>query len=197
MNARGFTLLELLIAVSLLAAMMVLLFGGLSSGIDGAARLDRRLAALDDLRTAQSVMRRLLTAAQPLAPVSGGRTIAFDGRPDGIDFIAALPEPLGGGLAQFRLRRDENGHVEILRSVIGADGIRFDFRKAERSALLEQATRLAVDYFGPDRDGKLAWRPSWRETDELPRLIRVRLDSTSPLAWPELVIAPRIERGER
>ena len=197
MRARGFTLIELLVAITLLAAMMALLFGGLRTGMSGAARLERRLEALDDLRTAQSVLRRLLTAAQPLAPVSGGRMIAFDGRPEGIDFVAALPEPLGGGLAQFRLRRDENGRLEVLRTALGAEGARFDFRKAESSTLLERVTRIAVEYFGPDRDGKLAWRPSWREVDELPRLIRMRLEAAGPLGWPELVIAPRIERGER
>lgn len=197
MTARGFTLLELLIAVTLLAAMMAMLFGGLRSGMDGAARLDRRLEALDDLRTAQSVLRRLLTAAQPLATISGGRVIAFDGRPDGIDFVAALPQPLGGGLAQFRVRHDRSGLLEVLRVPLGGEGAEFDFRKAATSPLLEKVSRLAIEYFGPDRDGRLVWQGSWREVDALPNLIRLRLDSASPLPWPELVIAPRLDRGER
>jgi general secretion pathway protein J len=194
---RGFTLLELLIAVTLLAALTALLFGGVRAGVDGAARLDRRLEAVDDLRIAQTVLRRLLTAAQPLAQVPGGRLIAFDGRGDGIDFIAALPPALGGGLAQLRLRLDKTGRLELLRAPLGKDGAGFDFATADTSLLLDKAKEITLDYFGPDSTGKPAWFKSWREVDALPTLVRLRVDSPSPLPWPELVIAPRSERGER
>jgi general secretion pathway protein J len=197
MNARGFTLIELLIAVTLLAAMAALLFGGVRAGLDGAGRLERRLEAVDDLRVAQSVLRRFLTAAQPLARVPGGRVIAFDGRDDGVDFVAALPSTLGGGLAQFRLQLDRTGRLLLLRAPLGDVGTSFAFSGAETSLLLDKVKAITLDYFGVGRDGKPGWFKGWQETDALPQLIRLRVASASPIAWPELTIAPRIERGER
>jgi general secretion pathway protein J len=196
-NARGFTLIEMLIAVTLLAAMIAMLFGGVRTGIDGAARIERRLEAVDDLRTTQYLLRRLLGSAQPLAQVPGGRLIGFDGRADGIDFVAALPAALGGGLAEWRLRQDKSGRLEVLRTPLAGEGIDFDFADAEASLLLGKIKRLAIDYFGPDAEGKPAWSSTWREVDALPQLVRIRVEADSLLPWPELMIAPRIERGER
>jgi general secretion pathway protein J len=196
-NARGFTLIEMLIAVTLLAAMIAMLFGGVRTGIDGAARIERRLEAVDDLRTTQNLLRRLIGSAQPLAQVPGARLIGFDGRADGIDFVAALPAALGGGLAEWRLRQDKSGRLEVLRTPLAGEGIDFDFADAEASLLLGRIKRLAIDYFGPDAEGKPVWSSTWREVDALPQLVRIRVEVDSLLPWPELMIAPRIERGER
>jgi general secretion pathway protein J len=195
-NARGFTLIELLIAVVLLAAMTAMLFGGVRTGIDGAARIERRLEAVDELRTTQNLLRRLVGAAQPLAQVPGGRLIAFDGRADGIDWVAALPAALGGGLAEWRLRQDKSGRLEVLRTPL-ADEVAFRFADAEASQLLGKIKRLSVDYFGPNAEGKPEWSSTWREADALPQLVRIRIEADTVLPWPELMIAPRIERGER
>lgn len=197
MTSRGFTLIEMLIGVTLLAAMMALLFGGVRTGIDGAARIERKLDAVDELRTAQNLLRRLLGAAQPLARVAGGRLIAFDGRADGIDFVAALPAALGGGLAEWRLRQDKAGRLEVLRTPLAGEAIDFGFPDAEATTLLGRIKALSIAYYGPDAEGKPVWSSTWREVDALPQLVRIRVESDTQIAWPELMIAPRIERGER
>jgi general secretion pathway protein J len=192
-NARGLTLIEMLLAVTLLAALVALAGTGLATGFDGSERLGRRAAALDDLRTAQGVLRRLITAAQPLAS-GGGRAVVFAGRADGVDFIAPLPAALGVGLGQFRLQRDEAGRLMLLRKPLGVTADKLDFAQAEASVLLERAGPLRIAYWGPDGNGKSSWRQDWREADALPRLMRVEV---AGLAWPELMIAPRLERGDR
>lgn len=126
----GFTLLELLVALSVLAVLMALMFGGLRFGSRVWERGDASLRGLAELQTASNFIRRAIAqsvpkslpaqsgdvrfdgGAQPEAaePGSDEAALAFRGRPDALRLVTLAPSQLlPGGLYEIALGLDGGG----------------------------------------------------------------------------------------
>ena len=200
----GFTLLELLVAITLLGIVMVLLFGGLRFGTRAWERGDERSEELARLEVVHGFVRRHLSEAYPLVVPEGRaeRRIDFVGRPDTLALAALMPARLGAG-----------GFHRLVFSVVG-DGVRkrlvvsrHPFRSGmddsaeppetgdgTETVLLEGISSAAFSYYGAiGADDEPAWRDAWEDARSPPLL--VRLDVTFPEGdrryWPELVVRPR------
>ena len=100
-SARGFTLLELLVAITLLGVLMAALFGALRLGArvweTGEARLDDSAR----VQVVQDFLRRRLGQTMPLTEVTddphAAGELLFAGEPDRLRFVGLLPEHLGAG----------------------------------------------------------------------------------------------------
>jgi general secretion pathway protein J len=195
----GFTLLELLIAITLLAMLSVMLMGGLRLG----TRVWERSAAVgervDDLRIAGDFLQASLGAAYPLLDLTDptNPVLRFSGERDGLRYLAPMPEALGAaGMAQVDLR--------LVRGADGAGNLVIDVRHElafadaaplPTSLLLEGVQSVEIGYYGAEERGqKVEWRDAWHSKTWLPQLIRIRV--TFPVgderAWPELMVAPRV-----
>src|SRR5690606_25228401 len=99
-SQRGFTLLEILLATTLLAAGLALGFATLRAAT---ATVDRGEALADRterMRAVEGFLRRRLASATPIAFAiedDTGRMIRFIGEPDRVRFVADLPNYLGRG----------------------------------------------------------------------------------------------------
>ncbi len=196
--SRGFTLIELLVAMTLLALIAAVLFGGLRLGGSAATRIEARAEKLEDLRLVQSFLRQHLTSARPLVRiVDRVPVVAFDGRPDGVDFVGELPAHLAaGGRQAVRLRAGPGGALSLTWRPLGGDGA-FDFGGGRRHRLATGLPELRFDYYGRrPADSEPRWHDTWRGADRLPDLVRVRT-AADPAAWPALVVAPRLDPGLR
>ena len=197
--SRGFTLIELLVAMTLLALMSAVLFGGLRLGGSAAARVEARAEALEDLRLIQSFLRGQLTSAQPVIwIVDREPTVAFDGRPDGIDFVGELPAHLAaGGRQAIRIQAEPHGALSLTWRPLGGKEQAFAFEDGRRHRLADGLGKLRFDYFGQRPiDSPPQWHDVWQGADGLPDLVRVRSEDERR-SWPELVIAPRLDPGLR
>src|SRR6185312_11419298 len=95
---EGFTLLELLISVSLLVLLMAMLFAGLDIGTRHIGRQSARLDRASRMVVAQSFLRLQLADARAVTASSlPGDAITFDGRLDGVDFLSAAPQSIAQG----------------------------------------------------------------------------------------------------
>ena len=65
LRQQGFTLLELLIALTLLGLILVLLFGGLRLGVRSWDASQQQIDTLNSLRSLESFLRREMSVAQP------------------------------------------------------------------------------------------------------------------------------------
>ncbi len=208
---RGFTLLELLIAMTLLGLLMLGLFGGLRLGARVWEAGDARAADRTRIEAVQRFIRTYLGQARPLAAAdnTGDDRIAFIGRRDGLDFSATLPAHLSaGGFAHVTLsfeslgevrglvlrhgpvRRRDDGRVELVRS-----------DEAEFAMLLGDVEAVEFSYYGAgDADDDAEWTDRWVDEKNLPSLVRIRVrfaDSDRRI-WPELTVALRIQgQGSR
>ncbi len=192
----GFTLLELLVTISLLALLSLVLFGGLSFGVrawDGSAAHG---AGMDEMRVVQSLLQREIEQAWPAYvstdPVNP--VIDFSGSPASVNFLAPAPQAMQmPGRARITLAAERDGaHLALVmraRPELATSG-------AWSETLLRNLAGVRFSYFGAATPGgPLAWRGSWPAGKTFPQLVRVQVDfpKGDNRLWPDLIVAPRIE----
>ena len=100
---RGFTLVELLLALSIVATMLVILFSGVGVGLRAWRQGEARAEVLQYERGLAQLLARPLEAAFPYlgaANQAGARVIFFRGESDRLSFVtAAPPVPLSPSIA--------------------------------------------------------------------------------------------------
>src|SRR5271154_905764 len=98
-SQAGFTLLELLVSLTLLGFLFVLLFGGLRFGTRAWERSDSTSDSTRDVLLAQSIVRREIERACPIAFRVAGSDVApaidFSGTATSVMFRGPAPGSLG------------------------------------------------------------------------------------------------------
>jgi general secretion pathway protein J len=200
-TVAGFTLVELTVALVILALLAAVLFGAL--GLAGTT-LDRGEAKVEEtsnMRLAQAFLRANLEGQHPLRMRKIVEfPLLFAGERDELRYAAALPARVAsGGVWFYRLsvaRDDPRAPLVLERIVPDLAAVQApDFRDAEQSVLAEGIRELRITYYGRDATAADAAEPSWRERwddpQRLPLLVRVDVVPKSGPAWPTLVVAPR------
>ncbi len=200
MRQRGFTLLELLVALTVLGLAAAVAAGGL----DGLGRaLARERRAAEEGRwaiRAREWLREELTRALPLDWGPPQRpAMAFVGEPQRLRFVvAAPPYRAEAGLELVELALEERGGTRLLvarRAPLRRDGSGFAaLAEVPPVTLAALAADHRFGYFG-ERPGvrEPRWWPDWPAGSRLPRAVRlagadevgvlvVRLSIDTPLA---------------
>lgn len=205
--AGGFTLLELLVAITLFALLSALLIGGFRFGGRVWEQAEATAAQVNDVESAYAVVRRLLGSALPVtgATPDGEVAVEFWGEADGVSFVAPSPaQAFTGGLQTIALVRMAGpaGQRLVLRVepfVAGGETTPVSRRTARAAAgertvvLIDGARAIEFFYFGgDDRNPEPRWHGRWAQQPQMPRLISVRV--TFPAGdrrvWPDLMAAP-------
>jgi prepilin-type N-terminal cleavage/methylation domain-containing protein len=90
----GFTLVEVVIALTIVATLLVIMFGGLRVGLAAWQRGDERAEILERARSLTQIVTRTLGAAHPyMTSRRGGQParLLFEGAPDRVAFVTAVP----------------------------------------------------------------------------------------------------------
>ena len=115
----GFTLLELLISITLLGFILVLLFGGLRLGIRSWDTVQQRVDNLNTVRAVESFLRREMEMTYPYRwKGTPEQRMAFLGERNKVSFVAQLPSRIGTGglyLASLELERSSKGRRLVWR----------------------------------------------------------------------------------
>lgn len=201
-RSAGFTLLELTVALVLLALLSAVLFGSLKLAGRSTNRGEAKADATSSMRLAEEFLRTNLEGQHPLRMRRMAQfPLLFSGSADSLTYASELPARVAaGGVWLFRLRvlaDDPKSPLVLERMVpdLTADA-QPEFRDADRSVLADGIAKIAIGYYGRD-PGTLAnaaeptWRDHWDDPQRLPLLIRIDVTPLSGEAWPRLVVAPR------
>jgi general secretion pathway protein J len=191
----GFTLVEVVLAMALLATIMVLLYSGLTFALrswDAGDANGRRVA---DRRLGENFMRRELTELFPMRwkdPIV--LKFAFEGEKDHIRFVSARPAGLQqGGLSLVGIEVQETDRVRNLvmrRAMPDDDAVSFDpLQKAEPSLLVANVDSVAFAYYGAENDfSEAKWSDKWEFPAAMPWLVRVRVKTTDGRWLPDQIV---------
>jgi len=201
-DQRGFTLVELVVAMVLLATMLLLLYSGLNFAArswDSGDAGGRRVA---DRRIGENFLRREISELFPMRFKDVTLRFAFEGQKNHLAFVSSRPAGLGqGGLSLVALDVRDEGRGSRARNLVMRRAMPDDEQKsfapldqAEATVLLAGVSEVSFDYFGAENDfTQPAWNDVWSWPARMPELIRVRV-RTEDGAQPELIV--RVNLGE-
>jgi general secretion pathway protein J len=198
----GFTLVELLVGLSLLALVSLLLFGGLRFGLRTWEAGSTRLVQTNEIEAAQSLLRRELAEAQPvvLGEPEQEPAILFQGTDAALLFVAPLPahRAIGGGHIFSLALEGERGNAQLMlrwhlfRADLPGPPL---FEPRDSSPLLSGIDSIALSYYGrPSQEAPPRWLTRWDGTLGLPELVRIQIlfPPGDRRRWPDFIVAPRL-----
>lgn len=193
----GFTLVELLIALTLMGLILTVVYGGMRLGMRSWEAGEAQTARVNEVRVVYDFIRRQLQQSIEIyVNTDRGRVIAFTGESQQVQLVTPLLEHLGrGGLYQVDLDRVDNGDSDSLRmrwrpfqSGVPGESLAVNEDATEEALLLNDVTALEWAYFGATQPGEApVWAERWDNLLVRPLLVRLTL-SVRGEPWPPLVV---------
>lgn len=199
-TSRGFTLVEILVALMLLSLVML----GLSAALRGFAqtesRIDSRITRGETVRALDGFLREILgwVSSTRLPGQDGAKPrVALVGRQHELMWLGIMPARHGaGGLFFLRLGVEprEKGPALVLRYVPlrgKAEGMP-DWAVADAIELADEVENVQFEYLGDAKDG---WLSEWSAPEKVPTHVRVNVQGLGG-ALRDLVVAVAEGSGE-
>jgi len=198
-RVAGFTLLEVLAALVLLALLLVGVYSGIRTAAHSVRSGTASIERLDQIRSAQQFLRRELaqSLAQPIGHTDQGEPIYFVGTAREMRYVAPLPGYLGKlGPQLQRLQLVDDGHeglrLELSLVLLPPDG-KPPQPLGEPQVLLDHIRDGSFNYRGIDaRGAAVPWAPTWADGRLLPQLVSITLRSRDGADWPQLDVPLRV-----
>lgn len=195
----GFTLLELLIALTLLALLIPMLFGSFRYAYRAWDRMETS-EQLAELSSVRSFLHNIIGATYPDYLGTNGRTewVAFNGDQDSLAFVAPTPAAAGGAsMSHFTLHIAEGDHGKKLVMDWSPEFGEADVFEKEgvesATILVDGLDQVFFSYYGGAGNKAAQWNDQWTGRASLPNLVKMRLvfAKDDPRTWPDLVIEPK------
>lgn len=203
-RSAGFTLVELLLAITLMSILLGLTYTGLRAATRSSQRGELLLAAGGELRASHQFIRRQLNQMLPLpyAVAEGAEElrVVFEGDARRIQYVAPMPGYLGAGgpqVQRIEIVDADDGELLIQFSHALLQGFE-ESRLYDREpvVLLEGVSSAGFEFLTEDEEGELiGWTESWDQGNTLPIAVRLDLEFSEGLnmQWPDLAASVRVD----
>jgi prepilin-type N-terminal cleavage/methylation domain-containing protein len=188
----GFTLMEVLIASTLLAFLSISLLAGLRFGSNIWLKSQSRNVDANAMRMAERALTEHLSGLYPKFVTESPTVayVAFDGAAGRMSFLSTATSGTGH-IARATLETGRDGTLRLtMVPELARPGA-----TVSTETLARNVASAEFAYFGAaDGEQVPSWHASWRNQRTPPSLIRIRVafagGGVTP--WPEMIIAPRI-----
>jgi general secretion pathway protein J len=198
-RSHGFTLLELLIGMTLVGFILTLLFAGLRLGMRSWEAGEQHMVSSSRQGIIVDFIRRTLEQTYPMYwRVDNEEQLAFAGEPDSLRIVGPVPMHEGASnnyLIALNLADGADGHDLVMRWQMPdprAPGFG-TLEEAKPKVLVKAVKELAFAYFGAESDAdEPTWHDQWLRQKVPPELIRLKLMLENGDTWPDIVVATPI-----
>lgn len=192
---NGFTLVELMIAMTLVSLLMTMVYSAFSLAVRGWDGIEAVSTENENMHVLQTFLLRKLSQARPLLEQGDGVSgLVFSGEQRRLRFVATAPghREVVDGLYVYQLSVENGALDQSLKlhyepyPVAGNNNINHD----RPVTLLHSVRDVDFSYYGRGSGkAELQWHSQWPDKFRLPSLVRIsmRQDSTSAV-WPALII---------
>lgn len=198
---RGFTLVEILLALSLMGMLLALAYGGLRASTRATDKGQKVLEDSGRIRMAHQFVRKQINQMVPLAFMDealGERTV-FVGDAKTIRFVARMPGYLGFGgpqVQELAIVSGEKGDALVLSHSLLQGFEEQNLYARAPISLIENIDFAEFSFLGRDENGELAgWTNLWIDPATLPDAVALNIEFTEDvyLKWPELTASVRVD----
>ena len=197
----GFTLVEILVALTLLAVVSLILYSSLHFGVLAWDRGATHSRAAEEVSLAQLLLQREISNAYPLFIVGDAthKKIDFGGRQTRLNFLAPAPALFGAaGMVRFTVSQEPDGATERLVVSVRQE-LANDNEPPLAESLISNLRSVEFSYYGSDGETAAPqWVNEWVDRMQLPQLIRIRVrfPERDVRVWPDLIVKPTIDIDE-
>jgi prepilin-type N-terminal cleavage/methylation domain-containing protein len=177
--SSGFTLIEVVLALSIFALMGAILYGAFALGQSAVVKSQKSAGESQKRRSAGDLIGTYIHSAFPYRDSPQEPAPFFDGEAKTVTFVSAYSHAMGGrGMAKIQISADEgaSGRASLrleettpvrLNTDSGAAG------QTQGLVLEENVRQFRIDYLNPQIEDD-TWEESWdaRERRSLPRAVR-------------------------
>jgi general secretion pathway protein J len=210
----GFTLIEVLIAMTLLSIMVVLLFSSMRICAQSWEKGENKISDVNEVAVVYNFFQRHLSLAIPLsndfsaqdnvnaagqpggageAAENGSKTLSFQGKKQSLQFVSVFPASAGrSGMQLFSIQTQQQDGEQVINVTLtpffpAAEGEEW---RPEEVVLLRHVSDFSLAYFGKaEGESASSWHDEWLEKDVQPQLVKVSISTANGVFWPEMIIA--------
>jgi general secretion pathway protein J len=194
---RGFTLIEVVVAMVLLGTMMLLLYQGLNFSLrswDAGNVNGQRVA---DWRISENFLRREVSEIYPMRWRDPALLkFAFEGKPHEMRFVSsrrAGMSAMGLSLVAIDVEPGKEPRTQdLVMRRAQASGDTNDFTpldQAQPSVLLPDVSSVDIAYFGAETDfADPAWMDEWKFQQRMPQMVRIVVHNSGGQELPAMLV---------
>ena len=198
----GFTLVELLLALSLMSMLLALAYGGLRASTRAT---DKGQAILEDsgrIRMAHQFVRKQLNQMAPLVFAESEdqqERSVFEGAAKKIRYVAPMPGYLGFGgpqVQELAVVSAKDGYELVLSHALLQGYEEQNLYLREPILLVGNIESAEFSFLGRDDTGELTgWTNQWAQPDRLPEAVSLDIEFTEDvyIQWPLLTASVRVD----
>jgi general secretion pathway protein J len=207
-RAKGFTLLEVMLAVVLLALLLAGTWGAIRTAVHAIHSGESAIDRTNRLRVAEEFLRHQISRIMPLAfgqDESTNSNFVFEGKGDYMRFVAPMPGYLskGGPYVQtLRLVGSRSGGKALLFADSMLNGFDLAEEKkptdTEPAVLLDQIQDGRFEYRTLDDQGELTdWSDQWDDPSVTPVMVRISITMRpeARIVFPDMEIPLMLDVG--
>ncbi|HHL31532.1 MAG TPA: prepilin-type N-terminal cleavage/methylation domain-containing protein [Oceanospirillales bacterium] len=195
----GFSLMEIIVAMTMLSLIMAMIYGGIHTSRKMAAKGTKRINATNEVRVVQELIRRQISRILPMAFKEEDNTfVIFEGDDEHIMYVSPMPGYLGNGGPHVQLIEivsAKGGKILqfshwLLNDTLDQDS--FEDSDQEPVVLLENIESAEFSFVSLDEEGEPGdWESNWEEPENTPLMVRLEVDmgEKALMRWPDLQVA--------
>ncbi len=195
----GFTLIEIIVVMTMLALIMSMVYGAINTSRKMASKGIKRIDATNEVRVVQELIRRQISRILPMAfKEDDGTFVIFEGDEQHIMYVSPMPGYLGKGGPHVQLIEIVNakgGKILQFSHWLLNDSLEedaFDSSEQEPVVLLENVEDAYFSFMKLDEEGEPGdWESEWEEVENTPLMVQleVEMGEKSLMSFPTMEIA--------